>query len=99
MQESKVKWLFRIVYDFDAIHTSHPRNGYKSELDLALGVGSNRGKGPVYGPAFSAGHDMKELTARRADAGRTSHVCTTGPAQHPDDICGSGHNRKLKVIN
>ena len=61
MMDAEAEWLFRIVHDFDAIHTRHSRNRYKSEQDLALGVGSNRGKAPVYGPAFSASlfHDVE----------------------------------------
>ena len=53
--------LFRIVHDFDAVHARHPLNGYKSEQNLALCVGSNPGKVPVYRPTFSTGllHDIE----------------------------------------
>src|ERR1035437_5469783 len=80
----RMKWLFRIVHDFDAIHTRHSRNRYKSEQDLALGVRPNRGKAPVDGAPFSTsllhdveapqqGHavtvDVKDATAKFARAG------------------------------
>src|ERR1700737_1044895 len=49
--------------------------GLIAELDAALReiTTDAKGRGVVTaasGPAFSAGHDMKELTARRADADR-----------------------------
>src|ERR1700753_3085903 len=49
--------------------------GLIAELHAALeDIGSDGAVGPLViaanGPAFSAGHDMKELTARRADADR-----------------------------
>ena len=64
VQESKVKGLFRIVRDFDAIYTRHSGNGHKSEQDFALCIGPNRGKGPVYWPAFSASllYDIEALS-------------------------------------
>jgi hypothetical protein len=44
-----------VFYDFDAIHARHSIDGNEREYDLALGVRTDSGKGPIQGHTLSAG--------------------------------------------